>query len=668
MEHEGSLVRFRLALVFALLIIAAPAAAQTTECPAFEGITCDGAVTDTTGVIEDDAALEEAVGRLVATYGHEAAIVIVDGTGGRSVEDFATDLGDAWGVGDPQLNDGIIIAVDLDSRVTTVQHGPGLNEVPRSFDSIAAVANSFFASGDFDGGLLAIIGSLDEALAAFAAGETGGSAQDVLDGFTPGDDPADDGLNPGIVGGAIGVLVLGGLTVTGVTVRGQRRAKTRRTRRELVDGELSRLDVAGHELPLLRDFLMIVEAGTLDAPTTDVARVLQDIADVRPPDADAIVEAAHRHRLLNIVDRDRMMEAAEVPLELRVSGERDVLEGGVQAEAKEALDVDLDDDRAFDVRRQELTRLVDGLRPYRVAEARARVAATVDQRLVQTGSGYAILTDLGERFLKAAPVLRDEKSVGSAIASLEDAYATATAKTATLETLYAQLPSSSARPAVAAALADVDPDADRAFNRYERVRQELEEKGAALKQDKLDVAAVAALLLLNRDEESVAEFLAAYGRNRQAELTPEESVEYALAGLSNPRRVEVVRKQSKRLGLPVAITAALLERRTDGVAVYHGLLDDLAETGVTGDTRRTIAGILAVSLEPAQALRRWTEARGELAQLGLEGSYADIAAAFGASDRRGPRTFALAYAAQRQALARSSIDDADRFAPELAHA
>ncbi len=296
------------------------------------------------------------------------------------------------------------------------------------------------------------------------------------------------------------------------------------------------------------------------------------------------------------------------------------------------------------------------------------MATSVDQRLVQTDLGHVILTDLGERVLKAAPVLRDKAQIGAAISTLEDAYAVATAKTATLESLYAKLPSSSARPAVAAALADVDPDADRAFTRYEKVRQELEEKGSALTADGLEVAAVAALLLLNRDEDSVPEFIAAYQRNRDEDLTPSEAVEYALAGLSNPRRVAAVREESKRLGLPVAITAALLERRTDGVAVYHELLDELAEAGMTGDTRRTIAGILAVSLEPAQALRRWTEAREELAALGLEGSYADIAAAFGASDPRGPREFALAYAAQRQALARSSIEDADRFAPELAHA
>lgn len=663
-------VRLTVTMLVAWLVVPGLALAQTTECPAFEGITCDGAVTDTTGVIEDDLALEEAVGRLVATYGHETAVVIVDGTGGRSVEQFAIDLGDEWGVGDPVRNDGIVVVVDLDSRVTTVQHGPGLNEVPRDFNSIAAVGNSFFANGDFDGGLLAIIGSLDEALAAFAAGETGGGVRDVMDDFTPTAPPTSggDGPNLAVLGGAAGIILLGGLGVTGVAVRSQRRAKTRRTRKELIDGELARLEVGGHELPLLRDFILDDDTPEAAASVAEVVRALTDISEVRRPAGEGAVSAARYHRLLNIVDRPAMLAAGEVPLELKVAGERDMLEGAVQDSAREALEVDVDDEQTFEVRRQELTRLVDSLRPYRVAEARHRVATTVDQRLVENHLGHAILTDLGERFLKAAPVLRDEVSLDSAVTRLNEAYATARAKTDTLESLYSQLPSSSARPAVAAALADLDPDSTRAYNRYEKVRRELEDKGTVLVQDGLDVSAIAALLLLNRDEEAVPEFIAAYQRNRDHDLTPAESVEYSLAGLSNPRRVAAVREQAKRLGLPVAITAALLERRTDGVAVYQELLDELARLEVTGDARRTIAGILAVSLEPAQAVRRWREARDELALLGLEGSYADIAAAFGASDPRGPRAFALAYAAQRQALSRSSIDDADRFAPELAHA
>ncbi|MGZ5385697.1 MAG: hypothetical protein ACXWH0_17185, partial [Acidimicrobiia bacterium] len=56
---------------------AAPALAQTAECPEFEGITCDGWVTDAANVVADDQGLEDAVGRVVALYGHEIAVVVV---------------------------------------------------------------------------------------------------------------------------------------------------------------------------------------------------------------------------------------------------------------------------------------------------------------------------------------------------------------------------------------------------------------------------------------------------------------------------------------------------------------------------------------------------------------------------------------------------------------
>ena len=57
---------------------------------------------------------------------------------------------------------------------------------------------------------------------------------------------------------------------------------------------------------------------------------------------EAALMAARHHRLLNLVDRDGMMAAAEVPLELKVADERDVLEGAVQSASREALEVDLE--------------------------------------------------------------------------------------------------------------------------------------------------------------------------------------------------------------------------------------------------------------------------------------------------------------------------------------
>ena len=62
---------------------------------------------------------------------------------------------------------------------------------------------------------------------------------------------------------------------------------------------------------------------------------------------------------------------------------------------------------------------------------------------------------------------------------------------------------------------------------------------------------------------------------------------------------------------------ALLRRRDDGPEVYGRLVEELAGHEVSGETRRTVAGILAISLEPAQALRRWLEARRALEDVGL---------------------------------------------------
>ncbi|NNF68829.1 MAG: hypothetical protein HKN01_03585, partial [Acidimicrobiia bacterium] len=312
-------------------------------------------------------------------------------------------------------------------------------------------------------------------------------------------------------------------------------------------------------------------------------------------------------------------------------------------------------------------RVVDTLRPHRVAAARKRTAEALADGLVETASGHVTVTDLGERLYRAASALDANAPLAESLRDLATAYETATGKTAALEQLYAKLPAGTTRPAVAAALADVADDPDEAYREYEAVRVTLEKEGDALEADGLDIPAVAALLLMNHDESDVDEFIDVYKANRSRGHEPGEAVEYALAGLTDDTEISRVRRQADKLGLPVSITVALLRRRDDGPEVYRGLLDELAGHGPSGETLRTIAGILAVSLEPAQAVRRWVEARQALTDLGLEGSYADVAAAFGASDGRGPKRFALSYAAQRQALARSSIDDADRFAPELAH-
>ncbi|MDJ0925180.1 MAG: hypothetical protein QNJ77_11515, partial [Acidimicrobiia bacterium] len=544
-----------------------------------------------------------------------------------------------------------------ENRRTEMTGGPGVPEL--DYSRVTGAGNSFFGRGDFDAGIIAIVGSLEQELASL--GGSGDGASVPLTRESESEPPV------GLMVGALAAAGLVGGGVGLVAARNRRRERVSQERAELIDGDVDALDPAGHELPRLADY-SIEYRGT--APTVSTSAALAAVGriheGIEPHDPDA-VEATWRHELVAVIDRDRLLAETDVPLELRVSDEQPILEGALQAAIRDAIDVDPDKDDEFEVKRQELLRIIASLRPHRVANARLRIGRTITDRTVKTALGYATLTDAGDRFREAGPALEPTSTLEDSLAELRIVYETARNKAAKMEALYEQLPSSTTRPAVAAALADLSDDVDASYRRYEALRQTLESHGSMLSRDGLSIPAITALLLMNNDADDVGEFIAAYEANRGRGIDAETAVEYALAGLSHPGEIGRIRSEADRLGIPISLTAALLRRRDDGPDVYRALADQLAGAGVKGDTRRTIAAVLAISLEPAQAMRRWSEARQALAALGLVGAYADVAAAFGASDPRGARAFALAYAAQRQALSRSTIDDADRFAPELAH-
>lgn len=654
----------RIALMtLATAILVAPAAAAAQETPAapgscgeYEGIVCQGWFSDDADVVNDDAAIEDAIAALVAHYGNQIAVVTVTASPHGTPIEFANDLANAWGVGDAAANDGIMVMVDITNRRTEMTTGSGVR--PLDYSRVTGAGNSFFQRGDFDSGIIAIVGSLEQELAS-AATETAG-------GPNPAAPTGDGGAPGGLVAGALAAAALVGGGIGLAAARGRHRERIKLERAELVDGDVSALDPAGHELPLVSDYALPFQGRAPTATTSAVVTALGKLQEaVKPGDPDAM-GAAWAAGLVTVIDRDRLTASTAVPLELRISAEQPILEGALQAAIAAAVD-DEDSDEVFATKRQELQRIIASLRPHRIAYARYRIGQMISDRLVKTAMGYATLTDDGERFLEAGPALDPGSVVTTSVAELDGVYTTARIKAARLESLYEQLPASTTRPAVAAALADLSDDVDASYLRYETVRKELEDRGDLLSRDGLSIPAIAALLLMNNDADDVAEFVSAYETNRGNGIEPDTAVEYSLAGLSSPAEISRIRTEADRLGLPIALTAALLRSRADGPEVYQQLSDELPTDRVKGDARRTIAAILAISLEPAQAIRRWTDARDALAALGLVGSYADVAAAFGASDPRGSRTFALAYAAQRQALMRSSIDDADRFAPELAH-
>ncbi|MDX2342986.1 MAG: TPM domain-containing protein [Acidimicrobiia bacterium] len=655
-------------VVLTSLLLVHPAAAQTADepinCGTYEGVVCYGWFSDNADIVDDDVAIEEAIAALVDRYGNQIAVVTVTESPHGSPLEFANDLGNAWGVGDTERQDGIVVLVDINNRRTEMTGGPGVPEL--DYTRVTGAGNSFFGRGEYDSGIIAIIGSLEQELAFVAGGGTndGDTSSNPNVNLTP---ASDDGPPSGVVVGALAAAALVGGGVGLAAARQRRRERVGKERAELIDGDIAALDPAGHELPLLADYSVAFRGTEPEVNTRAALGALERVNAQLDPQHEEAMAALWANDLVAVIDRDRLVAETEIPLELRASNEQPILEGALQAGIKDALEVDEDKDDEFAVKRQDLQRIIASLRPHRIANTKFRMGQAISDRTARTSVGFAIITDDGGRLLEAGPVLDVDATLATALAELNLVYVTAQEKAAKMESLYKQLPSSTTRPAVAAALADLSDDVDASYRRYEAVRQTLETQGAMLSRDGLSIPAIAALLLMNNDADDVGDFVAAYEENRRQGVEADTAVEYALAGLTHPGEIGRVRSEASRLGLPISLTAALLRRRDDGPEVFHALADQLAATGVKGDTRRTIAAVLAVSLEPAQAIRRWSEARQALSTLGLVGSYADVAAAFGASDPRGPRTFALAYAAQRQALSRSTIDDADRFAPELAH-
>lgn len=665
------LSRFALiALLIGAVLIPASTAEAQPECPSYQGVECNQQfITDVAGVLDDRLNLEEVATGITETYGHQIAVVLIDDPVGGT-EEFAKGLGETWVVKDRDGEaGGVVVVIDPDGRSLWITAGPALQGVIPSANTLVNVAGPSFRSGDYDSGVAAILGTIEASFEIEARGGTsvGGTGTSTgTPGTTTSRDTAPDGVS------LLPLMIFGSLAFVGFSSMGnrnrgvQRRDIEKERRAQEVDDVLDRLETSAADLPDLRSY-EVPEPPIAGQPTlAEAGDALQRVADRAGSHDDETLRQLWSRDLLDVIDAARLEADTEVPLEMRASDDRDLLDDAVQDAAREALAVRKGDEDGFQVQLRELQALVASVRPYRVAETRRRFAETVLDRVNPTSFGATVVSDRGERLLKALPVL-DAEQLDDALNELDAAYEEAQRKVGRLDIIHDRLPDNAARPAVAAALTDLDDNPSQAVNRYEKVRRDLKKRSALLERDQLDVDSIAALLLLNNDELSVNEFVQLYRVHRQNRMKPAMAVEYALAGLTTEREIARVRQYADGEGIPVAIVAALMRNRDDGIAVYKSLEKDLISHGIKGETRRTIAGILAASLEPAQAERRWLDARKALGDLGLVGSYADIAAAFGASDARGPRKFALAYAAQRQALSRSSIDDADRFAPELAH-
>lgn len=145
----------RLVLAF-LLICAGPLAAQpfpnaeTTLVNDFAGLLDTGA----------EAQVADALQKLFDDHGVEMTVVTIESRNDygdfASIEDFATGLFNAWGVGNADRNDGILVLVARTDREMRIELGAGYSDV---WDAVAqtVIDDAFlrdFRNDDYQGGII----------------------------------------------------------------------------------------------------------------------------------------------------------------------------------------------------------------------------------------------------------------------------------------------------------------------------------------------------------------------------------------------------------------------------------------------------------------------------------------------------------------------------------
>src|SRR3989344_1829728 len=100
----------------------------TLSFAAFQVPTNDGFVTDTAGILtsEQDATLEQRLMDYQKQTSNEIAVVIVSTLAGDPIAEAAVEVGRAWGIGDSEKDNGVLLLIAHDDRQLFLATGYGL--------------------------------------------------------------------------------------------------------------------------------------------------------------------------------------------------------------------------------------------------------------------------------------------------------------------------------------------------------------------------------------------------------------------------------------------------------------------------------------------------------------------------------------------------------------
>lgn len=145
-----------IALLFAGVGLGQPAAAQTAaDLPArpvpFTFVTDQGKLMSAADAKKLDGGLRS----YAEKTGTQVVVVTVPSLGGRSVADYGRALGTAWGVGQRDKNNGVVVLLSAQEHKVTIQPGSGLASVitPAVTSRIIGEMTPAFKQGNYFAGL-----------------------------------------------------------------------------------------------------------------------------------------------------------------------------------------------------------------------------------------------------------------------------------------------------------------------------------------------------------------------------------------------------------------------------------------------------------------------------------------------------------------------------------
>ena len=89
-----------------------------------------GRVTDAASILEpqEEARLSARLAELERTSRHQLVVVTVPSLGGEDIAAFTRDLGNAWGIGRAEEDDGVLLLVAPNERMARIAVGLGLEK------------------------------------------------------------------------------------------------------------------------------------------------------------------------------------------------------------------------------------------------------------------------------------------------------------------------------------------------------------------------------------------------------------------------------------------------------------------------------------------------------------------------------------------------------------